>query len=57
MSEKHLRVWKCNYSYNSPDKFKEFLKENHLGVGEEIKMKEANSDADLEENSGVNFPG
>lgn len=55
--ESHLRIWKCNSSQNNPEKFKEYLKEKNIGTDDDIKIANGDSRDEIEENSGVDFPG
>ena len=50
-----IRLWKCNYQYNTRDKFVDFLKQNNI-TKDLITFKEQGGD-DIEENTGVSFPG
>ena len=49
-------MWKLNYQYNTREKFVEFLKDNSLG-GPTTVFKDNDPLNDIEENTGVNFPG
>lgn len=51
-----LRLWKTNFSYNTRDKLADFIKEQKIG-GPETKFVDQNNDVDIEENTGVSFPG
>lgn len=51
----NLRIWKCNYYYSSVDRFSEFLKEHSIG-GVNTQFRE-NENPDIDENTGVSFPG
>jgi hypothetical protein len=52
-----LRVWKCNYSSNTRDKFRDYLLEKEVRGGPHMAIQAPEKDSQVEENSGVNFPG
>jgi hypothetical protein len=57
LTETSLRIWKCNYQYNNRDKMVEFLKEHKIGGPNTPYSGLPNKDPDIEENTGVAFPG
>jgi hypothetical protein len=57
LSESSLRIWKCNYQYNSRDKVVDFLKQNLIGGPDTPFSESPNKDPDIEENTGIPFPG
>jgi hypothetical protein len=56
LTSENIRMWKLNYQYNTREKFVEFLKDNSLG-GPTTVFKDNDPLNDIEENTGVNFPG
>jgi hypothetical protein len=57
LTEDHVRLWKCHMNYHKPSAFAEFLRLNHLG-GPETKYLENNPALpEIDENTGVEFPG
>lgn len=56
LTKEHVRFWKANYNYSRKDKLIEFLQKNHIG-GPETKFITEETDPDIVENAGVDFPG
>lgn len=53
-----VRLWKAGYNYTNKEKLADFLKEHRIGGPETIfKSQDENQDKDIEENTGVSFPG
>lgn len=57
LADSNIRFWKCNYQYNTREKIAEFLKEHNIGGVSTHFTETQNPDQDIEENTGVSFPG
>jgi hypothetical protein len=52
----NIRLWKCSYNYNSREKLSDYFVKHKLSA-DEISIDSSDQDGDIQENSGVSFPG
>jgi hypothetical protein len=57
VTEKSLRLWKCNYQYNNREKIGELLSQHKIGGPNTEFITTPNADPEIVENTGVSFPG
>lgn len=60
IEKQSIRLWKANPSYSRVERFGDFIKQHDLDHPEtlnKLKTQNVQSDPDIEENTGVEFPG
>ena len=57
LTEDSIRIWKSNMTYYTVEKMVEFLRSNHIGGLNTQILANDPENPDIENNTGVEFPG